>query len=150
MEASMATVVELLSPQEYSALFRVAARLRSGEFYHFKTPGLISHLDYQHYYSVVTRGTDPRIFDMSMIYDAPCGKIGCIARWVGEELGYQDPMRYYRETLYVGQDADVVHRARAKLLWPLMCPRSRHQTPEMAADAIDRFLLTGSPNWRDI
>lgn len=149
--ADMVSVIELLSPQEYNALFRVATRLHAGEFSHFITPGLISYLDYQKYYSVPSpEGTNPRIFDMSMIYDAPGGKIGCIARWVSEELGHDDPMQYYREALYVGNDGDAKQRERAKLLWPLLCPRSRDYTPKMAGDAIDRFLLTGKPNWRVI
>lgn len=113
------------------ALIRVAYRLRSGEFFHFKTPAPIN---YREMYSVTTRGSDPRIFDMSLIGDYPCGKVGCIARWVAEEIGC----------------SIIQLRTGENVALHLCGSRSRHYTPEMAADAIDNFLETGNPSWREL
>jgi hypothetical protein len=118
------------------ALIRVAARLRSGEFFHFKTPAPIN---YREMYSVTTRGSDPRIFDMSLIGDYPCGKVGCIMRWTAEEMGCS--------IMQLCSGHWFWYDARALQLYG---SRSRHYTPEMAADAIDNFLETGNPSWREL
>lgn len=132
-----------LTFQEYAALLAVRQLLVSGDI---KLTYSNKPCDNGHYFNMaepLIKGDEP---------NTECGSVGCIGGYMAFVMG----MHYGDVMDFVNAHTKDEEGHQARLIRDLFFPPDDGQfswndlTPEMAVEAIDNFIKTGTPQWTSI